>query len=143
MSKDKIIELSNQGKSVTDIANALNVSKAHVSQTLKRYRDRTPPQEPESSLPSVPEPETKILDELPGQADRAKDAELPESEESRIVEPIASGTGTRHQKSMQTHSYKQNKNLFYQKKLVIKAMVETLFAQGATKDEIQDILNQY
>jgi transposase-like protein len=92
---------------------------------------------------STPEPETKLLDENIGPADQQKDAELIEPEESRIVEPSKSGNGTRHQKSMQTHSYKQNKNLFYQKKLVIKSMIETLMAQGATKDEIQDILNQY
>jgi transposase-like protein len=60
MSKDKIIELSEQGKSVTDIAKNLNVSKAHVSQTLKRYREKNPTPEPEAPPSSTPEPEAKI-----------------------------------------------------------------------------------
>lgn len=86
MSKDKIIELSEQGKSVTDIAKELNVSKAHVSQTLKRHRDKQPTPEPKSQEPSPapspespsssPEPAAKIEPQDQGPAAEPKNREL-------------------------------------------------------------------
>ena len=96
------------------------------------------------SVPSlIPEPETHVLEEKVGPADQG--SRIIESQRPRIKaeKSTTSESETRHQKSMQTHSYKQNKNLFYQKKLAIKALIETLLAQGATKEEIQEVLNQY
>ena len=85
MSKDKIIELNEQGKTVTDIAKELNVSKAHVSQTLKRYHEKKEKEKAKSQEsspahssepPSSPsEPEAKIQDEDQGPAAKAKDKE--------------------------------------------------------------------
>jgi len=85
MSKDKIIELS-KTKTVSDIARELNVSKQHVSQTLKRYRDKQPTPEPKSQepspapipapLPSPPEPRTET--QVQGPAPAAHEEKEPE-----------------------------------------------------------------
>jgi transposase-like protein len=82
MSKDKIIELNEQGKTVTDIAKELNVSKAHVSQTLKRNRDKHPTSEPQPIPPSVPEPASKIQE--PDQGPAATEEKEPEPPKPKV-----------------------------------------------------------
>jgi transposase-like protein len=82
MSKDKIIELSEQGKIVTDIAKELNVSKPHVSQTLKRYRESHPSQEPESPPSSPPEPKPEV--QVRGPTIAASEEKEPEALKPKI-----------------------------------------------------------